>query len=191
MTVPASEAAEALPGRGAVAEGMPTALIRISRKASPGTSTTSPLPSAMGWSTYCTWNEGRPPPGNCQTTRSYPVCRPTRTTPIAPRSPPRSGYLGELTASSEKPAGADAVPVGDALLVGDGVPVVADVVGLGEEVGAVDVDRVGVGVGGSSSEQPPSASDMTDSTVTVPTMRNLFMRDLPLMTVPAPAHRPG
>ena len=68
------------------------------------------------------------------------------------------------------------MPAGDALLVGDGVPFVADVVGLGEEVGAVDVDRVGVGLGGSSSEQPTSASDMTDSAVTVPTMRNLFMR---------------
>ena len=68
------------------------------------------------------------------------------------------------------------MPVGDALVVGDAVPVVAEVLGLGEEVGAVDADRVGVGLGGSSSEQPTSASDMTDSTVTVPTMRNLFMR---------------
>ena len=74
-------------------------------------------------------------------------------TPIAPRSPPRSGYLGELTASSENPAGTD-VAVGDALLVGDAVPVVAEVLGLGEEVGAVDADWVGVGLGGSSSEQP-------------------------------------
>ena len=55
------------------------------------TSTTSPLPSAMGSSTYITWYEGRPLPGNCHTTRSKPSCRPTRTRPIEPRSPPRFG----------------------------------------------------------------------------------------------------
>jgi len=85
--------------------------------------------------------------------------------------------VGELTASSENPAGPDAVVVGDALLDGDAV---ADALGLAEEVGEevseeVGEDWVGLGLGGWSSAQPASASDIKVSTVTVLATRNLPM----------------
>ncbi len=77
------------------------------------------------------------------------MCRPTRTTPIPPRSPPRSGNPGEETSSSENPAGAVGALVGEA--VGDG----AGELVVGEGVGAtLDVLGLGLGVGGVSSEQP-------------------------------------
>ena len=45
-----------------------------------------------------------PVPSNSHTTRSYPAWCPTRTTPMPPRSPPRSGNVGDASASSENPA---------------------------------------------------------------------------------------
>jgi uncharacterized hydrophobic protein (TIGR00271 family) len=71
------------------------------------------------------------------------------------------------------------VPLGDALFVGVGVPVDAEALGLGEEVGAVE-DWVGIGVGGPSSEQPARVSARRDSTATVLTV---VVRDLRMATL--------
>jgi hypothetical protein len=59
------------------------------------------------------------------------------------------------------------------------VPVVAEALGLGEVVGAVEDDWVGIGLGGPSSEQPATASARKDSTATVPTV---VVRDLRMTT---------
>lgn len=89
------------------------------------------------------------------------------------------------------------MPLGDALPVGVGVPVDAEALGLGEEVGAVD-DWVGIGVAGPSSEQPARVSARTDSTATLLTVvRDLRMatllrvRRLLRSTVPAGARTHG
>ena len=113
-----------------------------------------------------------------------------------PEVPAEVRERGELTSSSENPAGTDAVPVGVALLVGDAEPVDAEALGVGE-VGAVE-DCVGVGVGRPSSEQPVRASARKDSTASAPTV---VVRD-PSMTTSsafdgtcvrpaAPEARPG
>ena len=77
------------------------------------------------------------------------------------------------------------MPVGDALFVGDAE---TEALWLGEEVAE---DWVGIGLAGSSSEQPTSASDIKDSTVSV-----LAVRDLPMGTscsgrYPGGRTRPG
>jgi hypothetical protein len=79
-------------------------------------------------------------------------------------SPPGFGKVADATSSSEKPAGTDAVVLGDA----DGDDALGeaegdDALGDGLEVSEAEEDRVGIGVGDGSPVQPDTVSASTEA----------------------------